>query len=277
MNQKVLTLVCMVLALASGALGQTFQTTAGGGTLFNAQGGIFQVYMPDGSIYEFSGGVIQGQVVYGFNVTKWIHGIQATVGDSEIQFPLATDFNPSGYGFYTRGATLHKKTKRQEITVFGGFVNTQYVLPFVLGAQPHTPIGVISYHLNLSDKWAIESHDVFEGRQTMIQSIIFNPWRAVKLAASAGVGSNSPYGAASLNLDTRRLTIRGSYSTEGSDFRRIISPLYVTSENDHGNIDLTLRPVNGFQLRGDHENFSRRWPPARALRPSRIASVALRA
>ena len=251
-------LVAALLCLNAGALSawaQTLETSGGGGTLFNGEGGEMKLYLPNGAVSGISGGIVQGHVVYGFNTVFPVHGAEISLGDEQILFPLPTDFSTGNYGFYVRGGALRKKTPAQELTVFGGWISTQYLMPTFMGLKPTTPTGLIFYKAHFGPHWTFESHEVFDSRQTAIQSLIWAPARQLKLAASGGTGSNSPYAAGALDLDTRRLIFHGSYASESAEFRRIQSPLYVVVENNHGNGHADLNPFHHFHVTGDHINL----------------------
>jgi hypothetical protein len=237
------------------SVGQTLQTQASGGSLLNGGGAGMTLYMPSGAQYSLSGGVVNHQIVYGFTAAFAWRNMDITLGDSQIMFPLPTDFDQGNYGFYTRGVKVQKKTKRQELTVFGGAVSTQYFLPGFMGLKPTTPAALIFYKLSFTPKWAFESHEVFESRQTAIQSLSYAFSPILKASLSGGLGSNSPYVAAGLNLDTQRWIIHGNYSTESKRFRRIESPLYVISESDHANGRMEISPFDGFHLTAEHTNL----------------------
>gem|GEM_PF-1896821 len=235
--------------------GQTLQTQASGGPLLNGEGAGMTLYMPSGAQYSLSGGTVNGQVVYGFSAAFTWRSMGITLGDSQIMFPLPTDFDQGDYGFYARGAKVQKKTKRQDLTVFGGAVSTQYFLPGFMGLKPTTPAAMIFYKLALTNKWVFESHEVFESRQTAIQSFSYTFSPTLKAALSGGVGSNSPYAAAGLNLDRKRVIFHGTYATASARFRRIESPLYVVSESDHANARLEISPFDNFHLTAEHTNL----------------------
>jgi hypothetical protein len=252
---KLLTVSCLLLAVPARASGQALETQAGGGTLFAGEGGSMKLYLPSGVESRIAGGLDNGHVVYGANLLIPVRQAKIALGDDQILFPLPTDFSQGNYGFYVRGGSIRHTTKAESLTVFGGWVSTEYMLPTFMGLKPTAPTGLIFYRRALSEKWTLESHEVFASRQTAIQSLAYTPWPALSLSASGGIGSNSPFAAGALHLNTRRLNFRSSYSSENAQFRRIQSPLYVIVENNHGNAHLDFRPFKPFALHAEHINL----------------------
>jgi hypothetical protein len=75
------------------------------------------------------------------------------------------------------------------------------------------------------------------------------------LAATAGIGSNVPYGAVALEYRGRTVTVLGSYVAQGDGFRRVDLPFPMQTEPDRENIqvDWQVRPF--LMLGAARQNF----------------------
>ena len=84
----------------------------------------------------------------------------------------------------------------------------------------------------------------------------WSPKENTRMAASAGMGNNQPYGAFSFVHSDRKLLVDVSYAAVGDNFRRVLALTPQVSEPDRENLRLEYRPWDKLRLIASRNNFA---------------------
>lgn len=261
--------------MASAAHGQTVRVQVGTSDLFPATGGEVSLFSGDSSV-SFGAGTLNDHFVFGANAGYRLGDFDLIAGDQTLPFVLDSDFTESGYGYAGRGLRirfagewLHENGAYipnfynrevlpilEHCSVFVGGSATSYVVPFFRSAQFSTPLGYLDCRDLLSKRWSFSSHDAFGPRQTAIQTLAYR-LDGLTLAASAGIGSNSPYGAILAKYEDRRhLLVKGTYVYSNDSFRRILVQAPLISENTRFNGQILYSPWKGITLSASRNHLT---------------------
>jgi len=247
-------LVCaIVLVRPHPATGQVIQLTGGSSSLLEAEGGSVEVR---GANYtgRIDLGYL-GRPSLGFSYSRPFQSSLLDAGDQQIPFLLPTDLFDRSYYFLARGLSLAGNADGGRFLVFGGATSNGYFAPFLSVARGDTPSGAVFYEKKLSPTLHFFSRNIFSSRQTSIQAIEWAARKDIKMALSAGMGNNQPYGASSFSMDKHWLLLDASYTRAGDQFRRVLVATPQLSENDRENIRLELHPINNFRLVINRNNY----------------------
>ncbi len=210
-----------------------------------------------GSSYDASigTGVVAGHFVGGANL-NWMSGKSTWIlGDDFIPFVLPTDiFDASDY-ITAMGAGVKTRVRGTDVFAFVGATSTLFDSPFFQGAQAENPAGILFLKRQLAKNWQASSSMVFSRQFTAIQSLAWQPDKDLKIALSAGVGANQPYGAGSFDFRRSWIDAKAAYIAAGSQFHRVVVAEPLMSEPDRENIDVTVRPTSFFTLSGGRNNY----------------------
>jgi hypothetical protein len=250
----------LVTVLVASAASQVVVLQGGDSTMFDATGANAKLFFP-ASTFSIGAGMIDGHFVESFNEQRTWRGYDLSIGDSTFTFPLPTDFSGST-GLFTRGVTLGKvkdpfNPDSGRFAIFAGATAQGFFAPMFQGLKTNTPTMSAVLKRHLSKHFIFDSFNSFGTfKQSSIQSLTFVPVRDFRLAASAGFGSNSPFGAALLDYKRTWLHLRTSYAKEGKAFQTVILPLHqFVSQNAGLNVNLDIHPSNAFGLSAYHQNF----------------------
>jgi hypothetical protein len=133
--------------------------------------------------------------------------------------------------------------------------STGYTAPYLNVAGAQKGAALVFFDRELSPTLHFYSFNIVSNRQTSIQSIEWTPRKNLHLAASAGIGSNQKYGAASLEYDRSWIKLLAGYVESGRAFQRIRVDNPILSETDRENIRLELIPRHWLHLSYDRENY----------------------
>ena len=233
---------------------QVFEVNGGASSLYQAEGGNITMHAPsmDASI---GAGLLAGQFVGGFNLTKKTPKSTYLLGDDYIPFVLPTDIFDSSHYLVALGAGLQTRSWDTNIFAFGGAVSNDFSSPYFDGVRAQSPAGILFLDKKLQPRLTLSSKMVFSTEQTAIASLDWKPKANLDLAASGGVGANTPYGAASLSLTSKQIDLQAGYIDAGSQFHRLAIQLPILSEPNRENVVLTLRPFRFLSLMGGRQNF----------------------
>ena len=247
---RALAIAAMLCALCvvwpSRAAAQVFEMTGGSSSLLNAEGGSLEVHAEDYTARVDLG--YFGKPSLGFYFS---HPFQAGVlgaGDQQIPFVLPTDLFDRSFYFLARGMSFSRAVPDGRLFVFAGATSNGFFAPFLNIARTDTPSGAIFYEKQLSPALRFVSRNIFSKHETAIQAIEWAARKDIKMALSAGVGNNQPYGATSLSVIERWMALDASYARSGDAFRRVLVATPQLSENDRENIRWELHPVTNFRL-----------------------------
>jgi len=232
---------------------QVFQLTGGSSSLLEAQGGSLEIHAVDYTARIDLGYL--GHPRLGFFLSRPWHSATIGAGDQQIPFILPTDLFDRSFYFLGRGASYKRNVGDTRILVFAGATSDGYFAPFLNVAKTDTPSGAIFLEKQLTPTVRLFSRNVFSERQTSIQAVEWAARRDIKMALSAGVGNNQPYGSASFSMNKRWVVLDASYARSGDNFRRVLVATPQLSENDRENIRLELRPLSNVRVILSRNNY----------------------
>jgi hypothetical protein len=248
----------VALVYSHPAAGQIFQLTGGSSSLMNAEGGSVEVHAAN-----YTGRIDLGYLdgpSLGFYFSRPYKDSQIGAGDQQIPFLLPTDLFDRSFYFLGRGMSLTRNVDGR-LFVFAGTTSDGYSAPFLNIARTDTPAGAIFYDRQLSPSIRFFSRNMFSERQTSIQAIEWAARKDIKMALSAGVGNNQPYGASSFTISKRWVSLDASYARSGDAFRRVLVSTPQLAENDRENIRLELKPFSNFRIVINRNNYLATFSP----------------
>jgi hypothetical protein len=246
-------LCAICLAWPNRTIGQVFEVTGGSSSLLNAEGGSLTVHAEDYTARVDLG--YFGKPSLGFYFS---HPFQAGVlgaGDQQIPFVLPTDLFDQSFYFMARGMSFSKVVPDGHLFAFAGATSDGFFAPFLNIARTDTPSGAIFYEKQLSPKLRLFSRNIFSSHETSIQALEWAARKDIKMALSAGLGNNQPYGATSLSIVKLWMVLDASYAAEGDNFRRVLVATPQLSENDRENIRFEYHPVTNFRVVVSRNNY----------------------
>jgi len=254
-----LTFLCVVaLVYSHPAAGQVFQLTGGSSSLMNAEGGSVEVHAAN-----YTGRIDLGYLdgpSLGFFFSRPYKDSQLGAGDQQIPFLLPTDLFDRSFYFLGRGVSLTRNVNGR-LFAFAGTTSDGYSAPFLNIARADTPAGAIFYERQISPAIRFFSRNMISERQTSIQALEWSPRKDIKMALSAGVGNNQPYGASSFTISKRWMSLDASYARSGDAFRRVLVSTPQLSENDRENIRLELKPFSSVRIVINRNNYLATFSP----------------
>lgn len=250
--EPALWLVCL-MAFLSPASAQIIKVEAGASDMIPTQGGSISFQGP-GSEGYIGAGELSGAFRFGAYAKTTVDGFQLTAGDQNLAFKLPTDLFGGSQYVSTRGigVTLPVNAK---VFVFAGVSTLGVGTPLFQAFQNQTPVGGIFIDKAITDNFHFYSRNLFSEQQSWIQGFDWRPRSWLKTGVSAGVGSNKPYFAASVDVDRKWYDVQAGYIQASDGFRRITTPSVFASEPDRENILVTVKPYSSLVLTGGHENF----------------------
>jgi len=177
-----------------------------------------------------------------------------TAGDQTLAFNLPTDLFGGGQYLATRGVGVTLPGP-DHVFVFAGATTLGAGTPLFQAFQSQTALAAVFIDKKIAENFHFYSRNIISRQQTWIEGFDWQvrPW--LKTSLSAGVGSNKPYFAASVDADRNWYEIKAAYIEAGSGFRRITTPSLFASEPDRENILVTVKPYSSLVLTAGHENF----------------------
>lgn len=261
MNARALQIALAQLALGVGLIftfarpisAQLIQVEAGASDMVPTLGGSISV---QGQGYEgyLGAGVLDGAFRLGTYAKTKFGPYQMTAGDQTLSFNLPTDIFGGSQFVTTRGlgAVLPGNEK---VFLFAGVNTIGAGTPLFQAFQNQTPLGAIFIDKLVTENLHLYSRNILSQQQTWIQGLDWRPHPWLKADLSAGIGSNKPYFAASLDADRNWYEVKVAYIEAGSGFRRITTPSLFSSEPDRENILATVKPYSSLVITAGHENF----------------------
>jgi hypothetical protein len=235
------------------AAGQVFQLTGGSSSLLDAEGGSVEVHANHYTARIDLGYL--GRPSLGFFLSRPYKTAVLGAGDQQIPFVLPTDLFDSSFYFLGRGMSLTRNVAGSRLFVFAGATTDGYFAPFLNVARADKPSGAIFCEKQLSPSLRFFSRNVFSNRQTSIQAIEWAARKDIKMALSAGIGNNQPYGSSSFTMNRRWVVLDASYALSGHNFQRLQVATSQLSENDRENIRLELRPASNVRIIISRNNY----------------------
>lgn len=242
-----------VAAVPSLARGQVFQLQGGGSSLFEGYGGVLNVW---GNGYEASLGVgyLDG-LRLGWTARRLFAGRDTLrLGNDALPFVLPTDVFGSGSAVLAQGASLQRRRGRTTLQAFAGASANAVAAPYFASNAPSRAMAYARAQYDVSRTLSLGAHVVATDRQTLLASVRWVPALGIATSAAAGVGSNAPYAAASLDARTTRLDVQAAVVHLGDGFRRASAPMPLQSETERENLRVTWRatPTLAFTVGRQH-------------------------
>jgi hypothetical protein len=241
------------------AVGQVFQLTGGSSSLLEAEGGSLEVHANNYTARIDLGYL--GRPSLGFFLSRPYKTSILGAGDQQIPFVLPTDLFDGSFYFLGRGMSLTRNVGGSRLFVFAGATTDGYFAPFLNVARAEKPSGAIFYEKQLSPALRFFSRNVFSKRQTSIQAMEWAARKDIKMALSAGIGNNQPYGSSSFTMNRRWVVLDASYALSGHNFQRLQVTTSQLSENDRENIRLELRPASNVRIVISRNNYLSSFSP----------------
>lgn len=184
-------------------------------------------------------------------------GMDTLRGGFDVQpIGLSTDLFSSGSYMLTQGLAWRHKRDKLDFTLFGGATGDGAGAPFVNTSRADKPLGMLSVDYRPNPSFFFASRAVAARRQTFLESANWtSDDNAHNVAATAGIGSNHPYGAVSWHATHEFYDLRVGYSDFKPGFRRADAPLPNIAEPYRENVLLTLRLPKRAMLTLGHQNY----------------------
>lgn len=199
-------------------------------------------------------GVLSGAFRLGTYAKTAIGPYQFTAGDQSLGFSLPTDIF-GGTEFVTTRGVGALLPGDNHVFVFAGVTTLPAGTPIFQAFQNQTPLAMVFIDRPITPHFHFYSRNILSHHQTWIEGFDWQVREWLKTAASAGMGSNQPYFAASIEADRYWYDIKAGYIAASSDFRRITTPSLFVSEPDRENLLVTVKPYSSLVLSAGHENF----------------------
>lgn len=239
--------------LTQRAQGQVLEVQGGGSSLSRGYGGALNVW---GEAYEGNVGIgyLDG-VRFSVFLKHLVGRDTLRIGNDAIPVRFATDVLGSSNAILAQGVGVRRATRRSSLFAFVGSSATAIPAPFVNAVRHDQVIGVVQGERSLSPTVRLMSHALISGRQTILQGVKWESPRGLQAGATAGVGGNEPYGAASFALTRERMDVRAAYVEMGDRFRRSGVPTPAQTEVHRENVLITYRPWTGFSFGVGRQHF----------------------
>ncbi len=273
MRSKVSSLAVFLVMLGTciSSRAQIFRVQGGTSTLFGASGGSVDI-KAQGYQSTVGIGVLDGHFQYGFLVRTKVFGDVLSVGDDTVKVDLPTDVFDASHYFLSRGVGLQHVDEKSKSAwyAFAGTTTEGFSTPFFIASRSQTGLGIIHYERQLNGKLRFTSRNLFSDKQTSIQAVEYAVAPGVKIAGSAGIGTNQPYMAASASVDRENFILRAAYIAEGMNFQRMQVPSPLSTEPEKANIAAAYRINRFMSVRGSHQNILQ---PANETQPTLTATT----
>lgn len=243
-----------VTAAPSTARGQVFQLQGGGSSLFEGYGGVLNVW---GNGYDASIGVgyLDG-LRLGWTARRLLAGRDTLrLGNDALPFVLSTDVFGSGSAVLAQGVSLQRRRGRTTLQAFAGASANAVAAPYFASNTPSRAMAYARAKYDVSRTLSLGAHVVATDRQTLLASVRWLPALGIATSATAGVGSNAPYAAASLESRTTRLDLQASVVHLGEGFRRASAPMPLQSETERENLRVNWRVTPTLSLSVGRQHF----------------------
>lgn len=243
-----------VAGIPSTARGQVFQLQGGGSSLFEGYGGVLNVW---GNGYETSLGVgyLDG-LRLGWTARRlFARRDTLRLGNDALPFVLPTDVFGSGSAVLAQGASLQRRRGRTTLQAFAGASANAVAAPYFASNIPSRAMAYARAQYDVSRQLSLGAHVVATDRQTLLASVRWVPALGLTTSASAGMGSNAPYAAASLDARTTRLDVQAALVHLGDGFRRASAPMPLQSETERENLRVTWRATPALSFTAGRQHF----------------------
>ncbi len=249
--------LCIVWLLATFAprlIGQVFQVNGGASSLYRAQGGTLSMRGPSYTV-SLGAGTVNHRLVGGANVTKVVGRSTWILGDDLFHFVLPTDIFDTSHYVVAQGAGVLTTLRNTGVFAFAGATSTAFNSPLFEGARAENPAFILFLDHRITPAVSVSSKMIFSRQTTAIEGIDWTAGDRLKIGFAGGVGSNQPYGAASLDFRRKWIIVQAAYIEAGSQFHRAVVEAPLFSEPDRENVVVTWKPTRFFNINAGRQNF----------------------
>jgi len=247
------TWLTFVLAFASAVSAQVIKVEAGASDMVPTVGGSLSLQGPGYEGY-LGMGVLSGAFRLGTYAKMAMGPYQFTAGDQSLAFNLPTDIF-GGEEFLTTRGVGAMLPGNDHVFVFAGVTTLPAGTPLFQAFQNQNPLALVFLDRAITPNFHFYSRNIISRQQTWIEGFDWQVREWLKTDFSAGMGSNKPYFAGSIDADRNWYEIKAAYIGAGSGFRRITTPSLFASEPDRENLLVTVKPFSSLDLTAGHENF----------------------
>jgi len=248
-----MTLACW-MSFSPSAAAQLVTVQAGASDLLPSQGGAIHL---QGSNYNgyFGAGDLGGAFGLGAYVNTTFHSHLVTLGDQPILFDLPTDLFASSHSYPTRGVGIISREGKANIFVFAGDTALVGGTSFFESAKAKLPLSLAFIDAPISQTLHFYSKNVISRQRTSIQALDWHPRKWLRTGFAGGIGSNQPYLAATVDVETDWLSLKTAYISASDRFRRITAPSIFASEVAGENVLAVIKPSSNFLFTLGHQNL----------------------
>ncbi len=246
--------LALVTLLPVAARAQVFQLQGGGSSLFAGYGGVLNVW---GNGYEASLGVgyLDG-LKLGWSARRLFAGRDTLrLGNDALPFVLETDVFGGGSAILAQGVSLQRRRGRTTLQAFAGASANAVAAPYFASNSPSRAMAYARAQYDVSRTLSFVAHAVATDRQSLLASARWMPVFGVTTSATAGLGSNAPYGAVSLDARSNRVDVKAAFVQMGDGFRRASAPMPLQSELERENVLVTWRATPGLSVSVGRQHF----------------------
>ncbi len=251
------------------------EVQAGGMSLYDSYGAA--VYAYTNRFTGWAGIGYQDGLLFGAGIQTTFRQDTLRLGSSALVERYTTDLFTPGVNVLTQDA---RYTWVRPNTVVMGSVGFAAETPgsqFFPAFSFDDAYGALKVKHQVERRVRVAFDGVVSGKQTAIAHAAFLPTPTLGLAAAAGIGSNVPYGAVSLEYQGRTVKVLASYIAQADGFRRVDLPFPNQTEADRENIqvDWQVRPflAVGAARQNFLQNGRDSLPPVRGTGNSIYASA----
>lgn len=213
-------LLVFALLGAFPALSQVFEVSAGASTSYGAEGASVTI---EGSNSQtlLGAGIIQGHFAAGGSSSRPVAHGTLTVGQANFQMDLPTDVFDYSHFFYGTGIGFKSSsTASQLVEGFAGFESREGGTPLFHTAS----VGHAALYSRWIHPFTEECSWILTGlrssQSALLGSLGCRHSPALQYAFTLGNGGGSPYAAASVVFNQRRLKVKAAYIYAGHKFQR---------------------------------------------------------
>lgn len=248
------------LAASGLAAGQTIDLRGGVSQEERASGGGVTLTSSPYSLDVFSG-VFNGRLEVGANIKAELGRYKLVAGDQMLELRSAI-YGDQSRGYYARGASVAVPIgTHMRAMAFAGVTGTSEGSILFQVVRPNQPIGSLRADYDMTKSLTVFFKSLFSNRQTAIGGFDYRLGPGFHAGAQAGIGSNTPYGAVTLDYANKAATttMDGSYTAASRQFQMVeLSSLnYQDPVHENGQfmhkfgraLQITYRRTN-FQFRG---------------------------
>lgn len=250
-------LVGLAIALAGAAplAAQTVMEVQGGGSsLYDGYGASANLFRPDWDGWIGLG--YQNGLRLGAFLRTTVGKDTLRLGSDALLVRFPTDLFTTGYTLQVTGASWTHVREGSSVTLFGGASADAPNAPTFQAANFRAPLTAVFASQRVSPTVTLFAHGQAAGAgQSAIGGVQYAPTSTLTTALAGGIGSNDPYGAASLSFRREGIEIRASYVYNPQRFRRLTVPAPVQTEADRENILVTVEPWRGVTIGAGRQNF----------------------